>query len=443
MQGEPFVPGAGAEGPMSEDCLYLNVYTPGLDERRLPVLVFFHGGAFIAGSSCSPLYDGGRLAELGDQVVVTFNYRLGALGYLCLGEEGSRWGAVPNLGALDQLAALRWIRTNIDRFGGDPGNVTLFGESAGATSLLHLIAMPAAEGLFHRAIAQSAARTLTLPEPSVAVRLAEQLLDALNLRLSESERLRELPAQAIVDAQMLVRGGPDDWLGFFPVLDPATFPRQPRDVFAGGGGARVPLMIGTNRDEWNLFDFPSADDATEEFDPTDDLVAQGFPAEKRDKLPHLLDVYRRSRAQKGLPHSGRALRRALLSDMRFRLPSIHMAEMHAARNLPTYAYLFTYSSPAAKGLLGACHALELPFVFGTLDAPMQEHFAGTGAAVRALSDTVMRTWTSFAASGAPEATLADWPRFDVERRMTRVFNVTTRTEMAPHDEERAAWEGIL
>jgi para-nitrobenzyl esterase len=443
MQGEPFVPGAGAEGPMSEDCLYLNVYTPGLDGRRRPVLVFIHGGAFIAGSSSSPLYDGGRLAELGDQVVVTFNYRLGAFGYLCLGDEGARWGAVPNLGALDQLAALRWIRTNIDRFGGDAANVTLFGESAGATSLLHLVAMPAAEGLFHRAIAQSPGSTLTLPDRSVAVGLAEQLLAALSLRLSESERLRDLPAQSIVDAQMLVRGRPGDWLGFFPVLDSATLSRQPRDVFNGGGGARVPLMIGTNRDEWNLFDFPSADDAKVDFDPTDDLVAQGFPAEKRDQLPHLLDVYRRSRAQKNLPHSGRALRRAVLGDMRFRLPTIRMAETHAARNLPTYCYFFTYCSPAAKGALGACHALELPFVFGTLDAPMQEHFAGSGDTVRALSDTMMRAWSSFAATGAPETALGEWPRFDVERRMTRIFDVTTRTEMGPHDEERAAWEGIL
>src|SRR5688500_2645923 len=176
IQGEAFAPGAGAEGPISEDCLYVNVFTPGLDGRRRPVLVFIHGGAFVAGSSSSPLYDGGRLAELGDQVVVTFNYRLGAFGYLCLGDEGMRWGAVPNLGALDQLAALRWIRTNIDRFGGDAGNVTLFGESAGATSLLHLVAMPAAEGLFHRAIAQSPGTTLTLPDRSVAVGLAEQLL---------------------------------------------------------------------------------------------------------------------------------------------------------------------------------------------------------------------------------------------------------------------------
>jgi para-nitrobenzyl esterase len=205
----------------------------------------------------------------------------------------------------------------------------------------------------------------------------------------------------------------------------------------------VPLLIGTNRDEWNLFDFPSADDSQVEFDPTDELVAQGFPAEKRDQLPHLLDVYRRSRAQRNLPHSGRALRRAVLGDMRFRLPTIRMAEMHAARNLPTYAYFFTYCSPAAKGALGACHALELPFVFGTLDAPMQEHFAGSGATVRALSDTMMRAWTSFAATGAPEAARGEWPRFDVERRMTRIFDVTTRTEMAPHDEERAAWESIL
>ena len=230
MQAEAFAPGAGAEGPISEDCLYVNVYTPALDGRRRPVLVFIHGGAFIAGASRSPLYDGGRLAELGDQVVVTFNYRLGAFGYLCLGEEGARWGAAPNLGLEDQLFLLKWVQANIERFGGDPGNVTVFGESAGATSVLLLLALPAATGLFQRAIAQSAGTVLPIAEPAAAINVAAQLLDVLKLRFSESEKLRELPAEAILDAQTRVRGRPSDWFGFFPVLDP-----QDRAQTAGRG----------------------------------------------------------------------------------------------------------------------------------------------------------------------------------------------------------------
>jgi para-nitrobenzyl esterase len=444
MQAAAFAPGAGAEGPISEDCLYVNVYTPALDGRRRPVLVFIHGGAFIVGASRSPLYDGGRLAELGDQVVVTFNYRLGAFGYLCLGEEGAQWGAEPNLGLQDQLFLLRWVKANIARFGGDPENVTVFGESAGGTSVLLLLAMPAANGLFERAIAQSAGTVLPIAEPAAAINVAAQLLDALNLRFSESEKLRELPAEAILDAQTRVRGRPSDWLGFFPVLDPKTVPRQPGEVFASGGGARVPLIIGSNRDEWNLFEPPARADAEFLVDAMNELVAIGFPERARDRIPALVEVYRGSRRQKSLPHHDRALMRAMLGDMRFRIPSIRVAEMHAARGLPTYAYMFSYVSPARGGSLGACHALELPFVFGTFDAPLQDRFAGGGKDVRGLSDVIMKAWTTFAARGVPHENCADeWPCFDTETRATRVFDLSSRIEHGPHDDERAAWEGIF
>jgi para-nitrobenzyl esterase len=439
VQGEAFAPGAAAEGPTGEDCLYLNVYTPGADARRRPVLVFIHGGGFIVGSSSQPLYDAGRLAELGDQVVVTFNYRLGAFGYLYLGEAGTRWGAVPNAGTLDQLAALRWVRDNIERFGGDPANVTVFGESAGATSAIHLMAIPHAAGLFQRVIAQSPALGIHLAEPEVVLGFGAQLLHALGLGFDDSERLRELPAAAIREAQNGVRGRPNDWLGFFPVLDPATVPRQPRELFAAGGGARVPLVIGYNRDEWNLFDLPIADDTAQQLD-LPGALSERFPAHARERLPQLIDVYRRSRMQKGLPHHDAALRRAVLGDLRFRIPSLRIAELHSARELPIYAYLFSYASPGLRGALGACHALELPFVFGNLDAPMQDRFAGKGPAVEALSREMMRAWTSFAARGVPEE---EWPRFDGERRATRVFDTPGGVENAPFESERAAWDGIL
>jgi para-nitrobenzyl esterase len=439
IQGEAFAPGAGAEGPTSEDCLYLNVFTPGVDQRRRPVLVFIHGGGFIVGSSSSPLYDGGRLAELGDQVVVTFNYRLGALGYLGLGEAGSRWGLTPNAGILDQALALRWVKDNIDRFGGDPSNVTLFGESAGASSVILLMAMPGAAGLFARAIAQSPATSLNLAEPGVAVQYGEQLLAALEISPADSARIRDVPAAAIRAAQMGVRGRPGDWLGFFPVLDPATLPESPQTAFAAGRGARVPLITGSNRDEWNLFDLPARDDEKRTVDLPAALLASGFPDHAVDRLPQLLDTYRRSRAEKALPHHDAALLRAVLGDLRFRLPSVRTAELHAARGLPTYSYFFSYSSPGLHGALGACHALELPFVFGTLDAPMQDRFAGTGPAVEALSREMIEAWSGFAKAGSPGS---DWPLFDTGRRATRVFDTPSRVEDAPFDEERAAWNGI-
>ena len=439
IQGEAFAPGAGAEGPTSEDCLYLNVFTPGADQRRRPVLVFVHGGGFIVGSSSSPLYDGGRLAEFGDQVVVTFNYRLGALGYLCLGEAGARWGLAANAGILDQVFALCWVKDNIERFGGDPTNVTVFGESAGGSSVILMMAMPAAAGLFARAIAQSPAMSLNLAEPETAVQYGEELLAALEIPLADSSRLRDLPAAAIRAAQVGVRGRPGDWLGFFPVLDPVTLPESPQTAFAAGRGARVPLISGSNRDEWNLFDLPSREDEERAIDLQETLCAKGFPHHAADRLPRLLEIYRKSRVEKGLPHHDAALLRAVLGDLRFRLPSVRTAELHSAQGLPTYSYFFNYSSPGLHGTLGACHALELPFVFGTLDAPMQDRFAGTGPAVQALSADMMRAWSSFARSGSPGD---DWPEFDAVRRITRVFDTPSRVEEAPFDEERAAWDGI-
>jgi para-nitrobenzyl esterase len=443
IQGESFAPGSQAEGPTSEDCLYLNVYTPAVDGRPRPVLVFIHGGAFVVGSSSAPLYDGGPLAAFGDQVVVTFNYRLGALGYLYLGEFGERWGATPNVGALDQIAALAWVKAHIDRFGGDPNNITVFGESAGGTSVLNLIATPSAEGLFHRAVAESPSNSLTLAEPAVGMRFAEELLSHLGLTFLDSEKLREVPVEKLREAQLKVRGRPSDLFGFFPVIDARTVPRQPCDVFMEGGGARVPLVIGTNRDEWNLFEIPTRTDAEPVSDVVAALARRGFPAPP-EAIPRFLEVYRTSRAQKNLPHHDRALRRALLGDFRFRIPSTRFAEVHAARGLPTYAYLFTYGSPALRGALGACHALELPFVFGTLGAPLQDRFAGTGEAVRALSASMMQSWTAFARTGDPAGDAAEsaWPRFDANERFTRIFDVPSLVESAPFEAERRAWQGV-
>jgi para-nitrobenzyl esterase len=181
MQGLQFVPGELADGPQSEDCLYLNVFTRVPGARKRPVLVWIHGGAFVVGAASLPVYDGGPLCELGDAVVVTLNYRLGSLGFLWLGDDAERLGITPNLGVLDQIAALRWVHDNISAFGGDPDNVTLFGESAGASSVCALLLAPAARGLFQRAISQSSALGLQLPSLELAARSAQQLLDKLGL----------------------------------------------------------------------------------------------------------------------------------------------------------------------------------------------------------------------------------------------------------------------
>jgi para-nitrobenzyl esterase len=444
-QGLAFAPGVSAEGPTSEDCLYLNVFTPAPDGRRRPVMFWIHGGAFTVGSASADVYDGGKFSELGDLVVVTANYRLGALGFLDLGEQARGWGASANAGLLDQIAALEWVRDNIEGFGGDPSNVTLFGESAGATAVSLLLTASRASGLFHRAIAQSSAAGLSLPEPERALRTTAAFLAGLGVSADDGAGLQALPVDSILRAQAALETTSKFWRGFFPVQDAATLPRHPREVFQAGAGATVPLVMGTNRDEWNLFMLPSIREWNEPMDDGAAVAALGnaLPRVGVDRARAMLHTYRDSRASRDLPHGNRALLRAIDGDIRFRIPSLRFAEAHVASNNRAFQYLFTYESPAMRGVLGACHALELPFVFGTLDAPQQDRFAGKGPAVEGLSRAMMNAWVAFARTGDPShAGIEPWRPYDAERRAAMIFDVETRPENAPYDEERRAWDDI-
>jgi para-nitrobenzyl esterase len=441
-QGGSDTPWMEAPAPHSEDCLYLNVYTPSCAGKR-PVLFWIHGGGFVLGSGSSELYDGGPLCQRGDVVVVTINYRLGALGYLYLAEHGGeRIGASSNLGQLDQIAALRWVQANVEAFGGDPENVTIFGESAGSMAVCTLLAMPAARGLFQRAIAQSGA-SLEFMQPSAAAEITGEFLRALELDADRIELLQELDVSQLLVAQRLPslrrRGG----MGYGPVVDPATLPLQPGEAIASGLCADVPLLIGTNRDEINLFRMAALRELDKPMEDGRalDVLTKQLPHQYSEQLRQLLQVYRSSRERHGLPHSNRALIGALESDAFFRIPSIRFAEAYRARQPHTFMYLFTYESPSMRGALRACHALELPFVFGTLDAPFQDRFAGRGPTVHALSETMMDAWLSFAKTGNPSSQRAgDWVPYDTRRRATMIFDRQTRLEDAPYEEERAAWD---
>jgi para-nitrobenzyl esterase len=444
MQGGSAIMGMSATGPRSEDCLYLNVDTPAVDGKRRPVLFWIHGGGFTLGSGSSPIYDGGPLAERGDVVVVTINYRLGALGYLSLLEHGGeRLGASANVGQLDQIAALRWVRDNIEGFGGDPDNVTIFGESAGSFAVCTLLVMPEARGLFHRAVAQSGA-SLQLTDRYGAAKVTSALLAQLQIAENDVEALWRVPADAIIAAQdaagQAVRGR-----GYFPVLDGKHVPLQPPAAMAAGQSAQVPLIIGTNRDEINLFVMPLLRDLDK---PMSDeqacaVLARELPRHAADRVPGLLATYRESRSARGLPHGNRALLGAIQSDFRFRIPAIRYAEAYRAQQAATFMYLFCYESPAMRGALRACHALEIPFVFGTLGAPFQDRFAGKGEAVDRLSERMMDAWLAFARRGSPSMSHADWIPYDAQRRATLVFDKESRLEDAPYDQERAAWDGIV
>jgi para-nitrobenzyl esterase len=415
----------GAERPESEDCLYLNVWTPAADDARRPVMVWIHGGAFTSGSGGVPWYHGTRFAQRGT-VVVTINYRLGPFGFTHLGDLGGEaFAGSGNAGILDQVAALEWVRDNIAAFGGDPGNVTVFGESAGAMSIGTLLGLPAARGLFRRAILQSGASS-TVRDAASASEIAERLLSHAGVGIDD---VRDVPTETLTAAAtaLSTAAAPGGLLPFEPVVDGVTLPRPPLDAVRDGSVRDVALVIGTNLDEWHLF---SA------FDPRmqdlDDgaLVARMVDVfGDADRAHHALDVYRR---RLGAAPSTAVLS-AVMSDSIFRIPAIRLAEAQLAAGGDAWMYLFTWATPAFGGALGSCHALEIPFVFDGLARGGVEILVG-GTAPQSLADEMHGRWTSFARNGDP-----GWPVYDTDRRPTMRFDVDSSVVDDPYADERAVW----
>ncbi len=446
-QAASATPGMAASGPQDEDCLYLNVYTPSADGGVRPVLFWIHGGGFTLGSGSEPLYDGGPLAERGDVVVVTIHYRLGALGYLYLGgHDGDAWGATANAGQLDQVLALTWVRDNIAAFGGDPLNVTIFGQSAGASAVASLLAMPAAKGLFHRAILESGSGARLAGE-AAGSRLAGALLEELGLESADAGVLQGVSVEAIIEAQGAAAAklrGAADGASFGPVVDGKTLPRPPHDIVRDGGASAIPIIVGSNRDEMKQFNAMDRNRSPIDDGPLADLVRGMLADDSAGRAPGLIDSYRTSRSARQLPDANTDILDAIQTDLRFRVPGIRLAEAQRPHQPNTYCYLFTWESPARRGALGACHSLEMPFVFGTLDAPTQDRFAGTGPDVERLSANMMGAWIAFARSGDPaHEGIGRWAPYDAERRRTMVFGRTSELVDAPFDNERAAWHEIV
>lgn len=418
------------EGPFAEDCLYLNVWTPATpaaDRGARPVLVWIPGGAFIGGAASSPIYDGHHLAARGDVVVVTVNYRVGALGFLQLEDAAS------NLGLLDQIAALRWVREHISRFGGDPGNVTVFGESAGAGSLCALLAMPASDGLMRRAIVQSAAPDGVL-DPAEAARRAKLFLRHLGLEAPAAAPLREVPTESLLDAQdRTQKDGPfANGMLFAPVVDGVHLPQRPLDAVRAGAARHVDLVIGTTREELQLYAL-GAPENTIGAALLPRLVA-GLVGE--EAAGALIDRYRRARPTA----TATQLYYAIHTDFAMRIPSIELAQAQAECGGTSYMYQFTWPSPLQEGALGACHALDLPFTFGTLEAPGMKEFAGTGPVPERISQQVMDAWVAFARTGDPSHSgIGPWPTYDAERRATFLFGEHSHVHDAPEEIERASW----
>jgi para-nitrobenzyl esterase len=413
-----------------EECLNLNIWTPDPAAKGLPVMVWIHGGAFANGTGAAPNYDGHRFARDG-VVLVTINYRLGVDGFLFLGD------GVSNLGLLDQIAALVWVRDNIGAFGGDKNNVTIFGESAGGMSVGSLLSMPRAKGLFKRAIAQSGAGHHAISAATaskVGGYLAETLgVPADRAAIAEVPIAKVYEAQVALSAEAFMVPDPVKWgevaanlMPFEPVIDGDLLPAMPIARIAAGASAGVDLMLGTNREEQRLFMVPSG--AIDHIDENVlGMAAVGY------RLPaDAIKVY--SAARPGATPG--ELLAAISTDWFFRIPAVRLAEGHSGNGGSTHVYEMAWRSPLFGGRLGACHALEIGFVFDTLDADWTDRLAGSNPP-QSIANEMHRAWVAFARTGDP-----GWKTYNADRRNVMRFDTTSGVVDDPDGEERRLWEGI-
>lgn len=427
---------AGAEGTAEQSeagCLTLNVWTPAADDARRPVLFWIHGGGFMTGAGTIPWYDGTNLAKR-DVVVVSCNYRLGALGFLHLEEVGgSAYAGSGNVGLLDQVAALRWVQDNIEAFGGDPGNVTIFGESAGGMSVATLLGTPAARGLFHKAIPQSgAAANINTTDRATAV--ARKLLDRLGI--DDVDQLLDVAADDLIGAQATGNSfGRSGGLPFQPVVDGTVLDRPPMDAVAAGAAAGVPVLAGSNAHEMRLF--MALDSRLADTDRAANLEILERHAPGRAEELH--DVYQRI-----VGDDPADVLQAAMTDRVFRLPAIALLAAQS-EHAAVFSYEFRFESTAFGGTLGSAHAVEIPFVFDNLDAPGAAFFTGEPTdSMRTLATAMADAWVAFARTGAPTSDgLPDWPAYDTAGRATMVLHEAPQIECDPGREQRQLWAGAV
>lgn len=429
-----------ARGNEGEDCLVLNVFTPGVgDGARRPVMFWCHGGGYITGSG-GAAYDGTNLARRGDVVVVTINHRLNGLGFLHLEEIGGEgFAGSGNAGMLDIVAALEWVRENIGGFGGDPGNVTVFGESGGGRKTAVLLAMPSAKGLFHRAIIQSGPE-LRVNDRDYAAELAAAVVKGLGVGTGDLEALQRLPLDRIMAAQSdVVAKMPSSNArgGFRPVVDGRVIPAHPFSPEAPAISADVPVMVGYNRTEATLF--LAGDKGAFDLDE----------AGLQRRVGRLLG----ERAEETITEMRRLYPEASPSDLyiaihtgflRYPVDSIRLAERKSALGAaPAYLYTFEWESPARWGTLKTPHALEIPFVFDNVALGMWSSFTRSMPEAFALAAKVSATWAAFARTGNPNTgDLPEWKPFTAAGRETMLINNESALVSDPRKEERELWERL-
>jgi para-nitrobenzyl esterase len=416
--------------PESEDCLTLNIWTPAIDDKKRPVMFWIHGGAYLFGGSRSPAYDGSNLAKRGDVVIVTINYRLGALGYLFIP------GITANAGQLDQVLALQWVNDNIAKFGGDPDNITIFGESAGAYSVIALTAMPAARGLFSRVIAQS----MPFIDPKVTKKPTKLLMHALGIKIGDMDALRNVPPEEIIKAQNEItkQGG----LPFRPLIDGDTFPIHPLILIKEGKCKNIDLLMGTNLHEAKLF--TSLDPKLLKIN--DDKAVMfylGSMGINSENAQSIINIYKEARKGK-LSNEPKEILDAIVTDLMFRVGTLQILEEQSKHQPHSYNYLFTWETAIYDGIFGSCHALELPFVFNTFKDPGMKALVGNATNTEDLCESMMDSWLSFARDGNPNHNrIPHWPTYEEKNRSTLIFGNEIKIANALFEKERKVWDKIL
>jgi para-nitrobenzyl esterase len=415
-------------GGMGEDCLVLNVWTPGIaDGRKRAVMLSIHGGGFTTGSGSTPGYNGDPLARFGDVVVVTVNHRLGVLGYLHLGDLGApaEYAESGTVGMLDLVAALQWVRENIAQFGGDPEQVMVFGQSGGGAKTSALMAMPSAKGLFKRAAVQSGS-ALRLMTREVGTQLAERLLQKLGIAKGDVAALQDVPhAKMIAAATALSPDNP--MLGFAPVVDGHAIPRHPFDPDAPALTADVPMIIGTTLDDAAM---------RGRFDIDDEAVKQGLSKKYPQHAERIVALYRKHHPD----CSSFLLKARMRTDAGGRRSASTQAERKTALGkAPAYLYVCSFQSPALGGKYGAVHGVDVGLAFNNAKGAV----AGDTPEARQLASRFAAGWVAFAKTGDPNTSeLPQWPTFETSTRPTMIFDTETRLERDPWGELRQLWDEL-
>jgi para-nitrobenzyl esterase len=408
---------------MSENALGLNIWTPALDDHERPVMVWLHGGGFQNGNGSSAAYEGINLATRGDVVVVTINHRLNAFGHLYLAglTDDPAYADSGNVGSLDMVMALEWVRDNIEHFGGNPDNVTIFGESGGGRKVSTMLAMPRAEGLFHRAIVQSGSH-LRFREPEEATEHTLNFLNILGISPDNLDALHDVPAETFMEALRTAAGEQTTSLYWSPVRDGNSLPHHPFEAEENEPSQSVPMLVGSNKDELSLWLVRPGNMPTLDYANAEGLIG-AYATE--DEFNEFVAGYREIYPD----YTDADLMVAIASDLRYSGNAYRQARLRAAQDgaAPIWVYQFDWETPVAGGVFGAPHALEIPFAFDTLGN--SESMVGNPAAAQPVADQVSEAWISFARHGDPNARgLPYWPPVSIDQTPAMRFNMESEVD---------------